>query len=221
MSLAWKVTVTVCPLRRCRRRGRRPHRQPARHTPHRRLLGRQLGTGERHPADGRDLRLGQPSDLGVLPGPVSSRAVGPHDAVPGAPARAHQRDDLPVRLGQPTAQPAARPGHRHLRQRGDPQRQDVPGHQLQRRERSRPHVLDAHHRHQRAAVRQQQQRQPLRRRAVHHELAAQRDQVLLHQSGPGNYRWQCFVPCGLGFLYGNGGPMSTLGYMGGFMQVVA
>jgi hypothetical protein len=37
--------------------------------------------------------------------------------------------------------------------------------------------------------------------------------------GPGNYRWQCFVPCGLGFLYGNGGPMSTLGYMGGFMKV--
>ena len=37
--------------------------------------------------------------------------------------------------------------------------------------------------------------------------------------GPGNYRWQCFVPCGLGWLYGNGGPMSTLGYMGGFMQV--
>ncbi len=39
--------------------------------------------------------------------------------------------------------------------------------------------------------------------------------------GPGNYRWQCFIPCGLGFLYGNGGPMSTLGYMGGFMKVVA
>jgi len=39
--------------------------------------------------------------------------------------------------------------------------------------------------------------------------------------GPGNYRWQCFVPCGLGFLFGNGGPMSTLGYMGGFMKVVA
>ena len=39
--------------------------------------------------------------------------------------------------------------------------------------------------------------------------------------GPGSYRWQCFVPCGLGFLYGNGGPMSTLGYMDGFMQVAA
>jgi len=40
-------------------------------------------------------------------------------------------------------------------------------------------------------------------------------------STPGAYRWQCFVPCGLGWLYGNGGPMSTLGYMGGFMQVAA
>jgi hypothetical protein len=38
--------------------------------------------------------------------------------------------------------------------------------------------------------------------------------------GPGNYRWQCFVPCAGGYLYGNGGPMSTLGYMGGFMKVV-
>ena len=24
--------------------------------------------------------------------------------------------------------------------------------------------------------------------------------------GPGSYPWQCFVPCALGFLYGNGGP---------------
>lgn len=39
--------------------------------------------------------------------------------------------------------------------------------------------------------------------------------------GPGEYPWQCYVPCGLGFLYGNGGPMSTLGYMGGFLDVAA
>jgi hypothetical protein len=37
----------------------------------------------------------------------------------------------------------------------------------------------------------------------------------------GEYPWQCFVPCGLGWLYGNGGPMSTLGYMGGFLDVVS
>jgi hypothetical protein len=35
----------------------------------------------------------------------------------------------------------------------------------------------------------------------------------------GVYRWQCFVPCGSGTIYGNGGPMQTLGYMGGFLIV--
>jgi hypothetical protein len=39
--------------------------------------------------------------------------------------------------------------------------------------------------------------------------------------GPGQYPWQCFVPCGLGFLFGNGGPMQTIGYMDGFMKVSA
>jgi hypothetical protein len=36
---------------------------------------------------------------------------------------------------------------------------------------------------------------------------------------PGKYRWQCFVPCAAGFLLGNGGPMQTVGYMGGFLIV--
>jgi hypothetical protein len=39
--------------------------------------------------------------------------------------------------------------------------------------------------------------------------------------GPGSYPWQCFVPCGAGWLYGNGGPMQTIGYMDGFLKVVA
>ena len=38
--------------------------------------------------------------------------------------------------------------------------------------------------------------------------------------GKGLYRWQCFVPCGAGFIQGNGGPMQTVGYMGGFIKVV-
>ena len=38
---------------------------------------------------------------------------------------------------------------------------------------------------------------------------------------PGEFHWQCFVPCGTDFLYGNGGPMSTVGFMGGFVKVVA
>ena len=37
---------------------------------------------------------------------------------------------------------------------------------------------------------------------------------------PGHYRWQCFVPCAAGFIYGFGGPMQTIGYMDGFLNVV-
>jgi hypothetical protein len=41
-----------------------------------------------------------------------------------------------------------------------------------------------------------------------------------HTGAKGRYRWQCFVPCAAGFLYGLGGPMQTLGYMDGFLNVV-
>lgn len=37
----------------------------------------------------------------------------------------------------------------------------------------------------------------------------------------GNYTWQCFVPCGVGYLAGFGGPMATVGYMNGMLQVTA
>jgi hypothetical protein len=37
----------------------------------------------------------------------------------------------------------------------------------------------------------------------------------------GTFRWQCFVPCGGGFIDGNGGPMQTLGFMAGNMEVSA
>jgi hypothetical protein len=40
-----------------------------------------------------------------------------------------------------------------------------------------------------------------------------------HTGAPGRYRWQCFVPCGAGFLFGFGGPMQTVGYMDGFLLV--
>ena len=36
----------------------------------------------------------------------------------------------------------------------------------------------------------------------------------------GRYHWQCFVPCGAGFIAGNGGAMQTLGYMDGYLDVV-
>ena len=38
--------------------------------------------------------------------------------------------------------------------------------------------------------------------------------------GKGLYRWQCFVPCGAGYIEGLGGPMQTVGYMDGFIKVV-
>ena len=36
---------------------------------------------------------------------------------------------------------------------------------------------------------------------------------------PGKFRWQCFVPCAAGFVLGFGGPMQTLGYMDGLLEV--
>jgi hypothetical protein len=35
----------------------------------------------------------------------------------------------------------------------------------------------------------------------------------------GHFRWQCFVPCAAGFYYGFGGPMQTIGYMDGYIDV--
>ena len=35
----------------------------------------------------------------------------------------------------------------------------------------------------------------------------------------GTFRWQCYIPCGGGYIDGNGGPMATPGYMMGQMEV--
>jgi hypothetical protein len=37
---------------------------------------------------------------------------------------------------------------------------------------------------------------------------------------PGKFRWQCFVPCAASFVFGNGGPMQSIGWMDGYLQVV-
>ena len=51
--------------------------------------------------------------------------------------------------------------------------------------------------------------------------AAHRTITFTFRTGkPGRYRWQCFVPCAFGFEYGFGGPMQTVGYMDGFLNVV-
>jgi hypothetical protein len=41
-----------------------------------------------------------------------------------------------------------------------------------------------------------------------------------HTGKPGHYRWQCFVPCAAGWIDGFGGPMQTIGYMDGFLDVL-
>jgi hypothetical protein len=46
-------------------------------------------------------------------------------------------------------------------------------------------------------------------------------QFTFHTTTPGHFRWQCFVPCAAGWLYGFGGPMQTIGYMDGFLNVKA
>ena len=35
------------------------------------------------------------------------------------------------------------------------------------------------------------------------------------------FRWQCLIPCGGGYIDGNSGPMQTLGWMMGNMDVVS
>ena len=50
---------------------------------------------------------------------------------------------------------------------------------------------------------------------AHHTIS-----FLIRTPGKGLYRWQCFVPCAAGYIQGFGGPMQTVGYMGGFLKVV-
>jgi hypothetical protein len=50
---------------------------------------------------------------------------------------------------------------------------------------------------------------------AHHTVS-----FVIHTPRKGLYRWQCFVPCAAGFITGFGGPMQTVGYMGGFLKVV-
>jgi hypothetical protein len=44
-------------------------------------------------------------------------------------------------------------------------------------------------------------------------------QFTFHTTKAGHYRWQCFVPCAAGWIDGFGGPMQTIGYMDGFLDV--
>ena len=50
---------------------------------------------------------------------------------------------------------------------------------------------------------------------AHHTI-----QFTFHTGKQGHYRWQCFVPCAAGWIDGFGGPMQTIGYMDGFLNVI-
>ena len=70
------------------------------------------------------------------------------------------------------------------------------------------------------ALRRQRQRLELLQRRGPCPLSAAHNIVKFSfmTPGPGQYPWQCFVPCGLGYLYGNGGPMQTVGLHGRVLE---
>ena len=45
-------------------------------------------------------------------------------------------------------------------------------------------------------------------------------QFSFRTGNPGEFHWQCFVPCAAGTLLGFGGPMQSIGYMDGELDVV-
>jgi hypothetical protein len=51
-------------------------------------------------------------------------------------------------------------------------------------------------------------------------MANRKIQFTFRTGKKGRFRWQCFVPCAAGTYFGFGGPMQTLGYMGGYIDVV-
>lgn len=51
------------------------------------------------------------------------------------------------------------------------------------------------------------------------DMAHRTIQFTFHTGAPGHYRWQCFVPCAAGWVDGFGGPMQTISYMDGFLDV--
>lgn len=53
----------------------------------------------------------------------------------------------------------------------------------------------------------------------HRSMAHETVKFSFNSGGVHQDRWQCFIPCGASWLDGNGGPMQTIGYMGGFLKV--
>ncbi len=62
--------------------------------------------------------------------------------------------------------------------------------------------------------------EPVRIRAVRRRRDHRTITFSFRTGKKGRYHWQCFVPCAAGFIDGLGGPMQTVGYMDGFLNVV-
>ena len=223
MSLAWKVTVTVVlfaiaavaavilivnllgtpPTVDFTRRQRRT-------------------TGQRHAADRRLARLGHHPTLGVLPGQVAARAVGAHHRVPGArstPAST-SRSTTTTRAARCVTSSSARSraptatSPRSTASRSGSSTRNAGngvGHTFSIPSLGINVPLYGNNGNANLCA-----AAPCTPKSPYNVV-----RFSFTSPGPGNYRWQCFVPCGLGWLFGNGGPMSTLGYMGGFMKVAA
>ncbi len=54
-----------------------------------------------------------------------------------------------------------------------------------------------------------------------HSMAHHTITFTIRTGKPGHYHWQCFVPCAAGFYTGFGGPMQTVGWMDGYLNVTA
>ena len=142
-----------------------------------------------------------------------------HSTILQVPAHcARHGHDLQVRRRQRPAQPVLGPAPRRRRRHDDARRQADRAHQPGRR---LAHVRDPRPRRQRPARGRRRRREEpvLGRRRARSRRRTDTITFTFRTGKPGRYRWQCFVPCAAGFLYGFGGPMQTVGYMDGFLNV--
>ena len=221
MSLAWKVTVTVV-LFLVAAGGHRAHREPPRHAAHRRLLLEHTGpAGERHPADCGHLRVGNhPTWVSYLVKSPDGQWV--HTTLFQVPQ--HVRINVTIvqydsgsplrnqQVGQVTgtyANAALLNGkaYRVINSNvgnGVAHTFSMPSLGI-----NVPLYGNNGNANLCAAA-------PCTTKSPHQVI-----RFSFTSPGTGSYRWQCFVPCGLRLPLRQRGPMSTLGYMGGFMKVVA
>ena len=149
---------------------------------------------------------------------LEKRQVDAQHRLAAAGELARPRDDLQLRRRQRSAQSVPRPPAGSGRS-GDRRRQAGRGHAARpavahvRRPGARRARADRPGRRRRARTSATTRRARCRRRTA-------RSPFTFRTGKPGHYRWQCFVPCAAGFLYGFGGPMQTIGYMDGFLNVV-